>query len=76
MLSRKKDSRNVKEGVVGKYVKKDTPPEIPSKLIKLIYITYQIFIFLIIGEKSKTKICFIEELMRYHCLNQFITGTL
>ncbi|XP_073993810.1 uncharacterized protein [Rhodnius prolixus] len=29
MLSRKKDSRNVKEGVVGKYVKKDTPPEIP-----------------------------------------------
>uniref|UniRef100_A0A023F866 Putative scaffold protein salvador n=3 Tax=Triatoma infestans TaxID=30076 RepID=A0A023F866_TRIIF len=29
MLSRKRDSRNVKEGVVGKYVKKDTPPEIP-----------------------------------------------
>ncbi|XP_024085605.1 protein salvador homolog 1-like isoform X2 [Cimex lectularius] len=30
MLSRKsKDSRSVKEGVVGKYVKKDTPPEMP-----------------------------------------------
>ncbi|KAK9498234.1 hypothetical protein O3M35_004094 [Rhynocoris fuscipes] len=30
MLSRKnRDSRNMKEGVEGKYVKKDTPPEIP-----------------------------------------------
>ncbi|CAH0551743.1 unnamed protein product [Brassicogethes aeneus] len=30
MLSRKnKDLRTIKEGVVGKYVKKDTPPEIP-----------------------------------------------
>ncbi|KAF4522987.1 hypothetical protein B566_EDAN009578 [Ephemera danica] len=29
MLSRKKDTRNIKEGVVGKYVKKDTPPEMP-----------------------------------------------
>lgn len=32
MLSRKnKDLRTIKEGVVGKYVKKDTPPEMPSK---------------------------------------------
>ncbi|XP_044013570.1 uncharacterized protein LOC122855932 isoform X5 [Aphidius gifuensis] len=30
MLSRKnKDLRTIKEGVVGKYIKKDTPPEIP-----------------------------------------------
>ncbi|XP_065168737.1 protein salvador homolog 1 [Atheta coriaria] len=28
MLSRRKDPRNIKEGVVGKYVKKDTPPGI------------------------------------------------
>lgn len=35
MLSRKnKDTRTIKEGVVGKYVKKDKPPEIPSKLHK------------------------------------------
>lgn len=35
MLSRKnKDLRTIKEGVVGKYVKKDTPPEMPSKLTK------------------------------------------
>lgn len=33
MLSRKnKDLRTIKEGVVGRYVKKDTPPEMPSKL--------------------------------------------
>jgi scaffold protein salvador len=31
MLSRKKDLRTIKEGVVGKYVKKETPPEMPSK---------------------------------------------
>lgn len=32
MLSRKnKDLRAIKDGVVGKYVKKDTPPEMPSK---------------------------------------------
>uniref|UniRef100_T1JJ13 Protein salvador homolog 1 n=1 Tax=Strigamia maritima TaxID=126957 RepID=T1JJ13_STRMM len=30
MLSRKKDTKGISEGVVGKYVKKDTPPEIPS----------------------------------------------
>lgn len=31
MLSRKnKDLRTIKEGVVGKYVKKETPPEMPS----------------------------------------------
>lgn len=34
MLSRKnKDLRTIKEGVVGKYVKKDSPPEIPSKCL-------------------------------------------
>lgn len=34
MLTRKnKDLRTIKEGVVGKYVKKDTPPEMPSKLL-------------------------------------------
>lgn len=32
MLSRKnKDLKSIKEGVVGRYVKKDTPPEMPSK---------------------------------------------
>jgi scaffold protein salvador len=32
MLSRKnKDLKTIKEGVVGKYVKKDTPPEMPSE---------------------------------------------
>lgn len=32
MLSRKnKELRTIKEGVVGKYVKKDTPPEMPSE---------------------------------------------
>ena len=36
MLSRKnKDLRTIKEGVVGKYVKKDTPPEVPSKCLKI-----------------------------------------
>lgn len=34
MLSRKnKDLRTIKDGVVGKYVKKESPPEIPSKYI-------------------------------------------
>lgn len=37
MLSRKnKDLRTIKEGVVGKYVKKETPPEMPSKLLLLL----------------------------------------
>lgn len=31
MLSRKSKDKSIKEGVVGKYVKKDTPPEIPGK---------------------------------------------
>lgn len=31
MLSRKSKDKTIKEGVVGKYVKKETPPEIPSK---------------------------------------------
>lgn len=32
MLSRKnKEFKTIKDGVVGKYIKKDTPPEIPSK---------------------------------------------
>lgn len=36
MLSRKnKDLRTIKEGVVGKYVKKETPPEMPSKLMMM-----------------------------------------
>uniref|UniRef100_A0A182M1G5 WW domain-containing protein n=1 Tax=Anopheles culicifacies TaxID=139723 RepID=A0A182M1G5_9DIPT len=30
MLSRKSKDKSIKEGVVGKYVKKDTPPEIPT----------------------------------------------
>lgn len=30
MLSRKKESKGLNEGVVGKYVKKDTPPDLPS----------------------------------------------
>lgn len=34
MLSRKNKDKTIKEGVVGKYVKKDTPPEIPSKLFR------------------------------------------
>lgn len=31
MLSRKSKDKTIKEGVVGKYVKKETPPEIPSE---------------------------------------------
>lgn len=30
MLSRKSKDKTIKEGVVGKYVKKDTPPAIPG----------------------------------------------
>ena len=30
MLSRKSKDKSLKEGVVGKYVKKETPTEIPS----------------------------------------------
>lgn len=30
MLSRKSKDKSLKEGVVGKYVKKDTPSEIPG----------------------------------------------
>lgn len=33
MLSRKSKDKTIKEGVVGKYVKKETPPEIPSECI-------------------------------------------
>lgn len=33
MLSRKSKDKTIKEGVVGKYVKKETPPEIPSKIL-------------------------------------------
>lgn len=38
MLSRKnKDSKTIKEGVVGKYVKKDTPPpDMQSRFLMLI----------------------------------------
>jgi len=37
MLSRKnKDLRTIKEGVVGKYVKKETPPEMPSMYQKFV----------------------------------------
>lgn len=36
MKSRKnKDLRTIKEGVVGKYVKKETPPEMPSKVFQI-----------------------------------------
>jgi hypothetical protein len=35
MLSRKKDQRTIKEGVVGKYVKKETPPEMPSECLSV-----------------------------------------
>lgn len=39
MLSRKnKDLKSIKEGVVGRYVKKDTPPEMPSKTESFIII--------------------------------------
>lgn len=31
MLSRKSKDKSIKGGVIGKYVKKDEPPEIPSK---------------------------------------------
>lgn len=42
MLSRKnKDLRTIKEGVVGKYVKKETPPEMPSKLLLLLQIIFE-----------------------------------
>lgn len=41
MLSRKnKDLRTIKEGVVGKYVKKETPPEMPSKISLYIIVSY------------------------------------
>lgn len=44
MLSRKnKELKTIKEGVVGKYVKKDTPPEMPSKY-GIISKTYSIFV--------------------------------
>ena len=47
MLSRKnKDLRTIKEGVVGKYVKKDTPPEMPSKIILIFFLYYSLFNFL------------------------------
>lgn len=36
MLSRKSKDKTIKEGVVGKYVKKETPPEIPSELFLLL----------------------------------------
>lgn len=32
MLSRKSKDKSLKEGVVGRYVKKNTPSEIPGKL--------------------------------------------
>lgn len=41
MLSRKSKDKTIKEGVVGKYVKKETPPEIPSK--SLMRYMFQIF---------------------------------
>lgn len=37
MLSRKSKDKTIKEGVVGKYVKKETPPEIPSKCIQILF---------------------------------------
>jgi hypothetical protein len=31
MISKKKEVKQIHEGVAGKYVKKENPPEIPSK---------------------------------------------
>lgn len=47
MLSRKnKDLKTIKEGVVGKYVKKDTPPEMPSMLFYMhaIFLRLELYI--------------------------------
>lgn len=67
MLSRKSKDKSMKDGVVGKYVKKDTPPEIPSQLkqtLLIINCVAKIFInnhlFLVINvwtvEENKNKI--------------------
>lgn len=41
MLSRKnKELKTIKEGVVGKYVKKDTPPEMPSIYTDVFKLTF------------------------------------
>lgn len=69
MLSRKSKDKTIKEGVVGKYVKKDTPPEIPSNLSPIHfsiccmhqshfnrhYFTTAINVWTIDTNKSKTK---------------------
>lgn len=52
MLSRKnKELKTIKEGVVGKYVKKDTPPEMPSILCQscITLTLYQVYIFIVIN---------------------------
>lgn len=35
MISKKKEVKQIHEGVAGKYVKKENPPEIPSKFVSL-----------------------------------------
>lgn len=44
MLSRKSKDKSIKGGVIGKYVKKDEPPEIPSKYSKRIFSVQNIII--------------------------------
>lgn len=42
MLSKKnKDLRSYADGVVGKYVKKDTPAVVPSELMKFIHVSFK-----------------------------------
>lgn len=36
MISKKKDVKQIHEGVAGKYVKKENPPEIPSKFVNIL----------------------------------------
>lgn len=49
MLSRKSKDKTIKEGVVGKYVKKETPPEIPSKQVRVSHGAFQLTPFLILS---------------------------
>lgn len=36
MISKKKEVKQIHEGVAGKYVKKENPPEIPSQFARFI----------------------------------------
>lgn len=47
MLSKKnKDLRTIKEGVVGKYVKKETPPEMSSTYLENVFLSTLVSPFL------------------------------